>query len=93
MDSWSFFGKRAVENVHHHTPAHPRLIGQDIEAAGQCIERWKTRRAPDHRTAFGTGPSAARHNYFQQYLRIVDFGMQSKHLFAISQTDAILDAR
>lgn len=37
---WSFFfGKQVVENVHHHTPAHPRLIGQDIEAAGRCIER------------------------------------------------------
>lgn len=93
MALWSFFfGKQAVENVHH-TPAHPRLIGQDIEAAGRCIERWKTRRALDHRTAFGTGPSAARHNYFQQYLRIVDFGRQSKHLFANSQIDTILDAQ
>lgn len=49
-------------------PAHSRLIGQDIEAAGWCRERWKTRWAPDHRTAFGTGPSPARHNYFQQCL-------------------------
>lgn len=81
-----------------HSPAHSRLIGQGMEAAGCCVEQPKIPSALVHRPPSGTGPALPGTIIFSNVflppkLRTVDFGTRAKCRFASSQIDTILDAR
>ena len=78
--SGSFFQKQFVVSVRYNGPTHPRLIGQDMEASGYCIEQPKAPSALEPRPAPGTGPVLPGTIIFSNVflppkLRTVDFGM------------------
>lgn len=94
----SFFQEQFAVRARLHSPAHSRLIGQGMEAAGCCVEQPKIPSALVHRPPSGTGPVLPGTIIFSNVflppkLRAVDFGTRAKCRFASSQIDTILDAR